>query len=132
MKKSHSIPMLAAIIASHYGARKVSAFTAADTALKLTSLANAIVRNEEWYCNGFKTEYHDAMMARMSAADRNVLAHRLNTEGPITYEKTRLAQLRKLARILADAELPADDVKYVGLYGGLVFVAGGREFAIAN
>lgn len=134
MTRNQSIAMLAAIIAQHYGAKKVSAYTAADVSIKLHSLASSIIRNEEWYCNGFKHDGHYKLFAQYARDGNtqaaNELSRRLNTEGPIAYEKAKTLHMKKLARILADAGLPASCVTYRGLYGGLTFVAGGRDFGM--
>lgn len=136
MTRTQSLAMLAALIAQQYGAKKVSAYTAAETSIKLHSLASSIVRNEVYYCNGFKHEGHDKLFAQY-ARDKNTqaaneLQRRLNTDGPIAYEKAKTTHKKKLVRILAGAELPANCVTYRGLYGGLTFVAGGRDFCVGG
>lgn len=136
MTRTQSLAMLAALIAQHYGAKKISAYTAADASIKLHSLASSIIRNEEWYCDGFKNDWHDKLFTQYARDGNtqaaNELSRRLNTDGPIAYEKAKTMHKKKLARILADAGLPASCVTYRGLYGGLAFVAGGRDFSIGG
>lgn len=135
MTKTQSIAMLSALIAQHYGPRTVSAFTAADVSIKLTSIANSIVDVEEFHANGYKTERHDAHIAQLSregrTAECNAYVDRLQRDGAAYVEKRRAALSRKLSRVLSAAGLPESDFKVSGLYGGVRFIGGGREWSIA-
>lgn len=134
MTRSQSLAMLAALIAQHYGTKRVSAFTAADTACKLQSLANSIVDNEEWQCNGFKGDRENEILAKLSRTDplaANAYASRIWAEGEKAYEARKVRQTRKLAKILERAELPAKDFQFTGLYCGVKFVADGRDWGVA-
>jgi hypothetical protein len=128
MTKNQSVSMLSALLASHYGQKKISAFTAADTAIKLNSLANSIMANEVWHCNGYKGEYEDAQMRKMTTEQANAYQSRIWNDGADMYEKRKEAQKKRLAKIVGD--LPLSDFLYVGLYGGLQFTADNRTFII--
>ena len=135
MTKTQSLAMLAALIAQHYGPKRVSAFTAGDVACKLQSLANAIVDNETWQCNGFKGDQEDKILAKLSRenpTEANAYASRLWEEGSAAYERRKSLHRRRMVGILNHAELPVRDFEYSGLYCGIRFTADGRDFGIAT
>ena len=136
MTKTHSTAMLSAMLATHCGAKQISAFTAAETAIALTSLANSIVDLETLRHNGFISAWHEDQFAKFTrvndVASAKTMQSQINEQGDAYYAKRIPAMVRKLTRILAHAEIPASDFRIVGLYGGLKFVGGGRDWAVAT
>lgn len=135
MNRTHSIAMFSAMLAQHYGKKKLSAFNAAEIAIALTGAANAIADVETFACNGYKTEREDSHMARLCRegkhAECNEYAERLQREGAAYVEKRRAQINKRIAKILASHGLPSRDFKQTGIYGGLRFVADGRDWSIA-
>lgn len=123
MNKTQSIANLSALLAVHYG---TFPHIAAECAVKLTNLANAIVQNEEWSCNGFKNDAQDEFMRTLTRQNRtqelNEYADRIQTEGAAAYEANKEKHGKRLAKILQEYKLPADSVQLIGLYGGLQLV----------
>lgn len=123
MNKTQSIANLSALLAVHYG---TFPHIAAECAVKLTNLANAIVQNEEWSCNGYKNDAQDEYMSKLSregkTQEANAYRDKLQTEGAAAYEADKEKHGKRLAKILQEYKLPADCVQVIGLYGGLQLV----------
>lgn len=134
MTRLQSIAMLSALLAQHYGPKKISAFNCAELAIELTSIANGIVNAETFATNGYKNERQDEYLnklSRSSPAEANKYSAELQQNGAAYVQKRRASLARKLARVLAKHELPTADFEESGLYGGVRFVADGREWSIA-
>lgn len=126
--KNHKLAQLAALLARNLPGE--SAYTCAGIAIKLTSIGGSLERVQTWACDGYKNEWTDEHLNKLSRVDTaaaNDYCAKINLEGEAYYSK-RMGQLeKKLTTIRTETGL---DFQSAGLSGVCWTMPNGSEFFI--
>jgi hypothetical protein len=110
--RTNSIAQLSALLAVKHG---LSAYRAAECSIKLHTLSASIAENAKWQCNGFNTDYQGKAINKLTqqgkCAEANALATEIWNAGDALHTKRVASHDRKLSRLLAEYDLPADCVR---------------------
>lgn len=109
---------------------KISAYTCADIAQRLTSISSAIVAVYEFECNGYKNGWQDQHLNKLSRTDKKAAieyCNKLNSEGAAYCEKRKTALNKKLEKLATEHGL---NLASADLSGVLWAYADNREYYI--
>lgn len=113
--KTFQTAHLAALLAVH---TDKSAYVCADLAIKLKSLGDKQTRSQTFECNGYKTEYQDAYLNKLSRENvpaANAYALQIQVIGANWCEKQERSIKKSLDAIVRDTGLNIEPAGLSGL-----------------